>query len=58
MERIRWLPGAVLALLAIGLHLRTLGFEFVFDDLQLIVHNPFLREPWSPLTCFAHDFWH
>src|SRR3989442_4889262 len=58
MERTRWLPGAAVALLAIALHLRTLGFEFVFDDLQLIVHNAFLREPWSPLTCFAHDFWH
>src|SRR3989454_12637397 len=58
MGRTRWLPGAAVALLAIGLHLRTLGFEFVFDDLHLIVHNTFLREPWSPLTCFAHDFWH
>src|SRR2546427_777479 len=58
MERTRWLPGAAVAFLAIGLHLRTLGFEFVFDDLPLIVHNAFLREPWSPLTCFAHDFWH
>src|SRR2546426_2863685 len=58
MGRTRWLPGAAVALLAIALHLRTLGFEFVFDDLQLIVQNGFLRDPWSPLTCFAHDFWH
>src|SRR5437899_3898178 len=58
MGRTRWLPGAAVAFLAIGLHLRTLGFEFVFDDLHLIVNNPFLRETWSPITAFAHDFWH
>ncbi len=47
-----------MALLAAALHVRTLGFEFVFDDLHLIVNNAFLREPWSPLTAFAHHFWH
>lgn len=47
-----------MALVAAALHLRTLGFEFVFDDLHLIVNNSFLREPLSPLTAFAHHFWH
>ena len=58
MGRTRWLPCAFVGLLATALYVRTLGFEFVFDDLQLIVHNEFLREPWSPLNCFAHHFWH
>lgn len=58
MKRSPWIPAAAVALLATALHLRTLGFEFVFDDLHLIVNNSFLREPWSPLTAFAHHFWH
>src|SRR3989338_4424026 len=58
MRRSTWIPGTAVALLAAALHIRTLGFEFVFDDLHLIVNNAFLREPWSPLTAFAHHFWH
>src|SRR5437867_1341358 len=58
MGRTRWLQCAAVAVLAAGLHLRTIGFDFVFDDLHLIVHNAYLREPWSALTCFGHDFWH
>ncbi|HKB07463.1 MAG TPA: hypothetical protein VKF61_04190 [Candidatus Polarisedimenticolia bacterium] len=58
MGRTRWLSCAAVALLAAVLHLRTTGFAFVFDDMHLVVHNAFLREPWSPLTCFAHHFWH
>ena len=58
MRRSTWIPCAAVALLAAALHLRTLGFEFVFDDLHLILNNAFLREPWSPLTAFAHHFWH
>src|SRR5437867_4842012 len=58
MGRTRWLPCATVGLLATALYVRTLGFEFVFDDLHLIVNNAFLREPWSPITCFAHHFWH
>ncbi len=58
MKRSLWIPAAAVALLATALHLRTLGFEFVFDDLHLIVNNSFLREAWSPLTAFAHHFWY
>jgi tetratricopeptide (TPR) repeat protein len=58
MKRSPWIPAALVALLAAVLHLRTLGFEFVFDDLHLIVNNSFLRESWNPLTAFAHHFWH
>src|SRR5437867_1705874 len=58
MGRTRWLPGAAVALLAMIPYARTVGFQFVFDDLHLIVHNGFLREAWSPITCFAHHFWH
>jgi tetratricopeptide (TPR) repeat protein len=58
MKRRSWIPAAAVALMAAALHLRTLGFEFVFDDLHLIVNNSFLREPWSPLTAFVHHFWH
>src|SRR5256885_1864805 len=58
MGRTRWPACAAVALLATLPCIRTLGFAFVLDDLHLIVHNPFLREPWSPLAAFAHDFWH
>ncbi|HEV8701858.1 MAG TPA: tetratricopeptide repeat protein [Candidatus Polarisedimenticolia bacterium] len=58
MKRSSWIPAAAVALTVVALHLRTLGFEFVFDDLHLIVNNSFLHEPWSPLTAFAHHFWH
>src|SRR6266568_776269 len=58
MARSRWIPSVVVALVAAALYLRTVGFEFVFDDLHLIVNNAFLREAWSPLTAFAHHFWH
>ena len=58
MKQSPWIPACAVALLAVALHLRTLGFEFVFDDLHLIVNNSFLREPLSPLTAFVHHFWH
>src|SRR5437773_4448316 len=58
MERTRWLPFAFVSLLAGAPYLATPGFDFVFDDRHLIVHNAFLREATSPLTAFTHDFWH
>ena len=47
-----------MSLLGAALYLHTLRFGFVFDDQHLIANNAFLREPWSPLLAFAHDFWH
>src|SRR5437667_5272664 len=58
MRRTRWIPYAAVTLAAIILYLPTVRFEYVLDDLHLIVNNTFLREPWSPLTAFAHHFWH
>src|SRR2546422_4137950 len=58
MKRRSWIPYATIAVLAAGLYLHTVAFDFVFDDLFLIVHNTFLKEPWSPLRAFAHHFWH
>ncbi len=58
MGRTRWLQAASVAFLAAAPYLGTLGFEFVFDDLHLIVNNPYLRESWSPVSAFAHHFWH
>jgi len=58
MARTRWIASAAVALLAAAPYIRSVGFEFVLDDLHLIVHNAFLREAWSPITAFAHDFWH
>src|SRR2546425_440080 len=58
MARTRWIAGPSVAVLAAAPYIRTAGFEFVFDDQHLIVHNAFLREPWSPLTAFARHFWH
>src|SRR6266571_9475006 len=58
MPRSRWIPSVVVALVAAAMYIRTAAFEFVFDDLHLIVNNAFLRETWSPLTAFAHHFWY
>src|SRR6266581_2943893 len=58
MGRTRWLPFAIVSLLAAAPYLATPGFDFVFDDRHLIVHNLFLREATSPFTAFAHHFWH
>src|SRR2546428_380520 len=58
MARTRWIASAAVALLAAAPYIRSVGFEFVLDDLHLIVHNAFLRQAWSPITAFAHDFWH
>src|SRR6266568_565528 len=43
MARSRWIPSVVVALVAAALYLRTVGFEFVFDDLHLIVNNVLLH---------------
>jgi len=58
MGRTRWLPFAIVSLLAAAPYLLTPGFAFVFDDRHLIVDNPFLRDHASLLTAFAHHFWH
>ncbi len=58
MARSRWMARAAVALLAAAPYVGSARFGFVFDDLHLIVRNVFLRGPWSPLTAFAHDFWH
>ena len=56
--RPRFLPCALVSILAAAVYARTLGFGFVFDDLHLIVGNAFLRESYSPLRAFAHHFWY
>src|SRR5262245_32116789 len=40
------------------LYARTIAFDFVLDDVHLVVNNFFIHEPWSPLTAFAHHFWY
>jgi tetratricopeptide (TPR) repeat protein len=56
--RPRFLPYLIVATVALAVHLQTLRFPFVFDDDWLVAGNAFLREPWSVLAAFAHDFWH
>ncbi len=34
-----WLPAAVVGLVAIAVYAHTLGFEFVYDDVHVVVHN-------------------
>ena len=58
MRENRWLPYAFVALVAAALYLQTLRFDYVFDDKPLIVQNAFLKEPWSPLRAFHHEFWY
>ena len=58
MRENRWLPYAFVALVAAALYLQTLHFDYVFDDKPLIVQNAFLKEPWSPLRAFHHEFWY
>ena len=47
-----WLAAFLLPLLV---YLPTLGYGFVFDDLPLIVNNPALQAPVSPLSYFTRD---
>ncbi len=56
--RPRFLPCALVAILAAAVYVRTLGFGFVFDDRHLVVGNALLREAWSPLRAFTHHFWY
>src|SRR5258706_452619 len=58
MARMRGLPPLAVALLALLPYHRVPGYAFVFDDLHLIVHNAFLKMPWSAFNAFGHDFWH
>src|SRR5438445_6385617 len=58
MRESRWLPYAAVALVAAALYLPSIRFDYVFDDKQLIVNNAFLREPWSPIRAFHHEFWY
>ena len=58
MPRKAWLPCVLVGLLAMVPYLRTIWFGFVFDDQNLIVGNAFIRQPWSFLGAFAHDFWY
>lgn len=51
-------PYAIVATLAMIIYLHTLRFSFVFDDEHLVANNQFLREPWSWLRAFGHDFWY
>ncbi|HEX9428267.1 MAG TPA: hypothetical protein VGA64_10810, partial [Candidatus Polarisedimenticolia bacterium] len=57
-SRARFLPRAIVAALATVPYLPTLGFGFVFDDMYLVVRNPFLREPWTFIVAFARHFWY
>src|SRR2546426_2594620 len=58
MGRTRWPAYAAVAFLAVIPYLQTLTFAFVFDDLHLIVNNPFLREAWSPIAALTRHFWY
>ncbi len=47
----------LVAVLAGGLYLNTLGNEFVFDDLIAIVQNPLIRDLRNLPTIFHTDYW-
>jgi len=57
----RRLPGRLLPVLAVGLcalvaalvYLPTLGYQLVWDDVNIIVHDQS-----SPFQAFVHSFWH
>ena len=53
----RWLPGAITALLTFLVYLPSLAFQYVYDDVAIIVHNPTIRS-WHFLPdYFTHDLW-
>ena len=52
-----WLVFGAAALLALLLHLPTLRYGFVWDDGQLILHNPYLART-NPIDILTRDFWH
>lgn len=47
-----WLGLVILGLVATGVYLPTLGFQFVWDDINLIVYNQD-----SPIKAFGQSFW-
>jgi tetratricopeptide (TPR) repeat protein len=52
-----WLLAAAWLVAAL-VYLPTCGYQFVFDDWELIVHNGALRDPGYPWKVFGQDFWH
>jgi tetratricopeptide (TPR) repeat protein len=44
----------VLCVLVYG---RVVGFDFVWDDFDLVADNPYLRQPTTPWRAFGSDFW-
>ena len=54
----RWLAHLLVAVTAAAIHLQTLAFPLLFDDMWLVVRNAFLRGTAAPLTAFAHHFWY
>lgn len=52
-----WLPEAVIVAVTLAIYARSLSFQFVFDDLALIVHNPTIQS-WKYFSgYFTRDLW-
>ena len=53
----RWLAPLGLTLLVLATFGQVVGFEFVWDDGNLIVNNPFLGRTDTLWRAWSHDFW-
>jgi tetratricopeptide (TPR) repeat protein len=57
-DTLAWPSFALVLIAAVGAHLPSAAFPFVFDDEWLVVRNAFLREPWALATAFVRHFWY
>ncbi|HUY12571.1 MAG TPA: CDC27 family protein [Terriglobia bacterium] len=53
----RWLAPALLALAAFSLYGRALGFDFVSDDGEQVIENPYVRNPHLWTQIFTTSVW-
>ena len=49
--------GGLVMLIGVALHASAVNFAFVYDDLEIIVANPWLREPGGLAKIFTSPFW-
>ena len=52
-----WLPYAAVFAAVVAVYLPSLGNQAVWDDLDLVMHNEFLRSINGVVALFTHDLW-
>ena len=57
LTQTQWLAPAILALTAFSLYGRSLGFDFVSDDAEQVIQNPYVRNPHLWTQIFSTSVW-